>query len=1365
MSTLHQGVETRLQWSGRRDRHRRHRAESCISCFRLFSFLCFDTAARVSSNPVNVKKPERAQKQELGHLARTTSGVYIPRGTTSTKTLLPQRTGDQEKHNEMPPMGSTLMPPGGSHSDSAQPSTSTPSSPSVVRSSRGNQHDHLQGREQESHLREEVAQEPHRQTRWAVNIKVPGRLTTRKSRPRRSVEEPSKTSRRPDPRPRAGATYTVAGNHEGGPLLRATVLTSGLLRLQYAEHHEPEMHNLATTAVINRRFPLVADVRVERGGDIFTLETKRFRFRYDTRKPRWPEGFISLQLLPDHVDAVDDDHKMPDWTEDVRRELNSGSSPESRGSPDGNSSEARRRNKGDIQEHQEEYGRWSPTAPYAGNLFGTIRTLDGQEAPDLDCQKNPDFAKDDDYHCRYGVLSRTGIALLDDTGMPVYPGASTDDVGPQGARAVRGLQQEDGDTTAGALRQSPTQPGAPSKSSTALQPRANPGTSDSTADLYFFCYGRDFRAALGAFRDLSGPAPIPPRWALGIWFTRWLGFDDATTRDYVNRFESSGVPLDVWIFDMNWHRFGDWGGFSWNRNLLPEPEKLTFDYFRGEKSLRTGLNVHDADGVKKSEEHFHDLVEALGLDPGKSHESLSFRPDNATYLTAVEQAVFRPLRVDVPWIDYQQGESSFNVSATVPNLNPTVMLNAVRSQRIAIPTPGERGVILSRFPGIGGHRYPVGFAGDQAHTWTGLQYLPFFTSTASNVGFGYWSHDIYGGMRTAEYSHDWELNTRWIQYGVYSPIFRMHDKGESVGPCADTDSCSHVSIWDHPRPYFDAEVAAMRERSSLLPYLYTAAHQTTDTGVPIVRPLYYDYPEQVLANGGKNMESYARRGFFFGDHLLVYPVVDKSNPNSTMAPVNSWLPPGTEWFDIYAGALINNEKDEELYDKKAEVLEVATSTSTNATKNKAKQDFEEHKPATFRTATSTTTSSRRRTVGDEERQGREVHGQYTLEEFPVYQDAKIAVPLLQPRDRNNMLGAAGAAVMSGITWRLVAPLARAGFFVDDDGVSISELQQEQDETQLDNKNFYTGGSSHPEVQDKTGGKSRITITLDWAGLDTAKWSLKVAIQDSSFSSRSHKLQLLNFIGRVSGQPASSVKNITSYFCRETSSTFIELSLPPGVGDSVEIDLHSPIWRNEKTKIDASSIVEAGVVQQDVVEDGTSTSPHAGKSPRFVSEHVVELRLEPLAPSTLLRGFRGALHKARKAKKLLDAANVPYGVNDRGRLTDACNAGVRLHYLLSDDASDVSHTTNPIFRRPVVFKRSAESDVLTDFWTALREGRAQVAKLEIAEPRRSQVLALLDAASASASASSRGQQEEMVERRGGHDTQSQITSHDLDPIYI
>ncbi len=194
-----------------------------------------------------------------------------------------------------------------------------------------------------------------------------------------------------------------------------------------------------------------------------------------------------------------------------------------------------------------------------------------------------------------------------------------------------------------------------------------------------------------------------------------------------------------------------------------------------------------------------DLLD-LGFDPAFS---------DARYLAALETTVVGPLQHDIPWTDYQQNED-WKMEGWDHKLSPTVMLNRMRGdyynwekvkeakanknknksdkkqdKDLSTTTStalGGASVILSRFAGVGSQRYPVGFTGDQTHSWKGLAYLPYFTLTASNVGFGYWSHDIYGGTNN-ELANDWELGTRWLQFGAFSPILRVHDKGEAVGGC------------------------------------------------------------------------------------------------------------------------------------------------------------------------------------------------------------------------------------------------------------------------------------------------------------------------------------------------------------------------------------------------------------------------------------------------------------------------------------------------------------------------------------------------------------------------------------------------------
>jgi len=124
--------------------------------------------------------------------------------------------------------------------------------------------------------------------------------------------------------------------------------------------------------------------------------------------------------------------------------------------------------------------------------------------------------------------------------------------------------------------------------------------------------------------------------------------------------------------------------------------------------------------------------------------------------------------VDFWWIDWQQGTNS-----KVPGLDPLWILNHYHFQDSK--RAGSRPMTFSRYAGPGSHRYPIGFSGDTHITWNSLDFQPYFTANASNIGYTWWSHDIGGHMKGAR---DEELITRWYQYGVFSPINRLHSSNQ-----------------------------------------------------------------------------------------------------------------------------------------------------------------------------------------------------------------------------------------------------------------------------------------------------------------------------------------------------------------------------------------------------------------------------------------------------------------------------------------------------------------------------------------------------------------------------------------------------------
>ena len=460
------------------------------------------------------------------------------------------------------------------------------------------------------------------------------------------------------------------------------------------------------------------------------------------------------------------------------------------------------------------------------DLGGTARTLDVVDGP-VDLEP--------------GVVSRNGLAMLDDS--------------------TSFLLEDDG--WVGTRR---------------------PGRHD----LYVFAYGHDYHQALAAFYALSGPTPLLPRFALGNWWSRYHRYTAESYTALIERFRTEGIPFSVSVIDMDWHLVdidpahgSGWTGYTWNRELFPEPEE--FLAWLHENGLRVTLNVHPADGVRSYEEPYAAMAAALGRD-ASTGEPISFDVTDREFLTAYFEVLHRGLEeggVDFWWLDWQSGPYS-----RVPGIDPLWMLNHFHYLDSA--RDGRRGLTFSRFAGPGSHRYPVGFSGDALITWASLDFQPYFTATASNIGYGWWSHDIGGHFYGAK---DDELSTRWVQLGVFSPLMRLHS---GVNPFITKEPWSFGPEAERTMTEF------LRLRHRMLPYLDTMNHRAAREGTPLVLPMYYDWPEADEAYEVPNE-------FRLGSELLGAPITRPVDRSTLLGRVQAWLPAGT-WVDLFTGTVYDGDR-------------------------------------------------------------------------------------------------------------------------------------------------------------------------------------------------------------------------------------------------------------------------------------------------------------------------------------------------------------------------------------------------------------------------------------------------------------------------
>ncbi len=412
-------------------------------------------------------------------------------------------------------------------------------------------------------------------------------------------------------------------------------------------------------------------------------------------------------------------------------------------------------------------------------------------------------------------------------------------------------------------------------------------------DLYFFGYGHDYKEALKDFYYLCGKTPMIPRYALGNWWSRFYAYTEESYLELMDRFDKENVPLTVAVIDMDWHlvdidpRYGSgWTGYTWNREYFPEPARFLGKLH--DRGMRVTLNVHPADGVRAHEEMYEAIATHLGVDT-KKEDPVNCDPASPEFMEAYFTYLHHPREeegVDFWWIDWQQGSS-----CKVEGLDPLWIMNHFHF--LDSGRDGKRPMTFSRYAGPGSHRYPVGFSGDTIIDWESLDFQPYFTANASNIGYGWWSHDIGGHMQG--YKND-ELTTRWTQLGVYSPVLRLHSSRSEF---------NGKEPWRFKKEAREAMGEALRERHRMIPYLYSMNYRNYKEALPVVCPMYYENPEAREAYTVPNQ-------YYFGSEIIAAPVTSPRISELNVSCTKVWLPEGT-WYDIYTGMMYEGGRKMDMY--------------------------------------------------------------------------------------------------------------------------------------------------------------------------------------------------------------------------------------------------------------------------------------------------------------------------------------------------------------------------------------------------------------------------------------------------------------------
>ncbi len=412
---------------------------------------------------------------------------------------------------------------------------------------------------------------------------------------------------------------------------------------------------------------------------------------------------------------------------------------------------------------------------------------------------------------------------------------------------------------------------------------------------YVVVAGSDYSAVINNFVEITGKQPLPPRWALGNFASRFGYKTEQQTRETVDAFIEQDFPLDVVVLDLYW--FGNdikgfMGNLDWDKQTFPTPQKMMADFKA--KGVKTVLITEPF--ILSSSDKWQEAVDNQVL--AKNHAGAPRRFDfyfgNTGLIDVFDNKAsnwFNDIYTDL----FKQGVAGWWGDLGEPEVHPADSIHnfdglqvtgdeihnayghmwakrVYENQRVI--APNQRPFIMMRSGFVGSQRYGmIPWTGDVSRSWGGLKPQVELSLQMGLLGLGY-THSDLGGFAGGE-KFDQELYIRWLQYGVFQPVFRPHAQ----------DNIAPEPIF-HDQQTKDILREFVKLRYAMLPYNYSLAYENSLTGMPLMRPVFFEDPTNDDLIDIKD-------SYFWGDAFLVKPITE---PNLTAVSMD--LPKGV-WFDYW----------------------------------------------------------------------------------------------------------------------------------------------------------------------------------------------------------------------------------------------------------------------------------------------------------------------------------------------------------------------------------------------------------------------------------------------------------------------------------
>lgn len=423
-------------------------------------------------------------------------------------------------------------------------------------------------------------------------------------------------------------------------------------------------------------------------------------------------------------------------------------------------------------------------------------------------------------------------------------------------------------------------------------------SEDVDAVNYYFISGGSIDGVVSGYRELTGKAPLLPKWAFGYWQSRERYRTQQELLEVAAEFRRRGIPIDVIVQDwLYWGKYG-WNAFRFDEANYPDPESMVKELHR--MGIRLVISIWPKVGQRT--QVYGEFKEKGYLIPG----SLNYDPFNEearkAYWGRIYEA-FAKIGIDGWWLDASEPEldkprdavSDTGTWSFYTGLHDSTtalgrgsrLLNAYPLMHTKAVYEGQRGVmnrrvvILTRSAFLGQQRHSaITWSGDVHHDWGVLAGQIPAGLNFSISGIPYWTTDtggfFSGDPSTPSYG---EIFVRWFQWSTFCPIMRVHGTWYPKEP------------WMFPEPIYNILRRYIEFRYRLIPYIYSVAWMVTDRNYTMMRPLVMDFNDDEVLNISDQ--------YMFGPFIMVSPVTTPSRRRSV------YLPRGTTWFDFWTGRQYN----------------------------------------------------------------------------------------------------------------------------------------------------------------------------------------------------------------------------------------------------------------------------------------------------------------------------------------------------------------------------------------------------------------------------------------------------------------------------